>query len=107
MTPGWDPSGVSLGLGREGMEGRGEPGHGLRRGEVMGEGQGMRTGLLPAGGGWEGGKGSVSSASWTPSSEERRNTCGHTSTSVYALVWRTQEESTLINDHNGVGQTCR
>lgn len=77
MTPGWDPSGVSLGLGREGMEGRGEPGHGLRRGEVMGEGQGMRTGLLPAGGGWEGGKGSVSSASWTPSSEERRNTCGH------------------------------
>ena len=79
MTPGWDPRGVSLGLGREGMEGRGEPGHGLRRGEVMGEGQGMRTGLLPAGGGWEGGKGSVSSASWTPSNEERRNTCRHTS----------------------------
>ena len=23
MTPGWDPRGVSLGLGREGMEGRG------------------------------------------------------------------------------------
>ena len=49
MTPGWDPRWVSLGLGREGMEGRGEPGQGLRRAEMMGEGLGMRMVLLAAG----------------------------------------------------------
>lgn len=76
MTPGWEPRWVSLGLGREGMEGRGEPGQGLRRAEVMGEGLGMSIVLLAAGGGWEGGRGRASSASGEiPSNEDLRNAC--------------------------------
>ena len=46
----------SLGEGRGGMEGRGDPGHGL----MIGLGQGINIGLLEGGAGWTGGGGGSS-----------------------------------------------